>query len=87
MGQVGDSLVSTLALVSRDSWAKIMRDGMDTTGPGTGPCFNANAGGAAYFLVAVFLGGIVGINILVATFIDRRALPIPLGRHSFFDSV
>ena len=68
---VGDALVTTLALVSRDGWADIMRAGMDVTGQDTGPCVDAGEGGAAYFLAVVFLGGIVGINILVATFIDR----------------
>jgi hypothetical protein len=68
---VGDALVTTLALISREGWADIMRSGMDVTGPDTGPCVDSGVGGAAYFLAVVFFGGIVGINILIATFIDR----------------
>eukprot|EP00960_Hanusia_phi_P062015 765019-Hanusia_phi.AAC.2 len=67
---IGDGLIYVYVLASQDNWPALMRQGIDSTGPTTGPRTDNISWFAVYYILVIVVGGFFLISASIGVFVQ-----------------
>ncbi|EKX42435.1 hypothetical protein GUITHDRAFT_141128 [Guillardia theta CCMP2712] len=67
---IGDGLIYVYVLASQDNWPVLMRQGIDSTGPTTGPRKDNISWFAVYYIFVIVIGGFFLISASIGVFVQ-----------------